>query len=165
MAKLRVGDTKSVDLTVTQKNLMDAITCTIEGEGAKYFSVDKSEIAISNDPATIKVTYTPDATIKANSKVAAQLVLTSGDVKTTVMLSGQSNTAVEEIAAVKLSIATAASMLYLHSDEARPVAIYTPDGKMVAQQLLSGDMEIALPTGVYFIQTDRETYRVYIPAI
>ena len=164
-AMIPVGDTKSVELTVTQKNLMNAITCTIEGEGAKYFSVDKSEIAISNDPATIKVTYTPDATIKANSKVAAQLVLTSGDVKTTVMLSGQSNTAVEDIAAVKLSIATAASMLYLHSDEARPVAIYTPDGKMVAQQLLSGDMEIALPTGVYFIQTDRETYRVYIPAI
>lgn len=164
-AMIPVGDTKSVELTVTQKNLMNAITCTIEGEGAKYFSVDKSEIAISNDPATIKVTYTPDATIKANSKVAAQLVLTSGDVKTKVMLSGQSNTAVEDIAAVKLSIATAASMLYLHSDEARPVAIYTPDGKMVAQQLLSGDMEIALPTGVYFIQTDRETYRVYIPAI
>ena len=164
-AMIPVGDTKSVELTVTQKNLMAAITCTIEGEGAKYFSVDKSEIAISNEPATIKVTYTPDATIKANSKVAAQLVLTSGDVKTKVMLSGQSNTAVEEIAAVKLSIATAAGMLYLHSDEARPVAIYTPAGKMVAQQLLSGDMEIALPTGVYFIQTDRETYRVYIPAI
>ncbi|WP_304287225.1 hypothetical protein [Porphyromonas uenonis] len=160
-----VGEHKSVDLIVTQKNLMSAITCTIEGEGAKYYSVDKSEIAISNEPATLKVTYTPDKTIAANAKATAQLVLTSGNVKTIVTLSGQTNTAVEEVAATKLSIATAAGTLYVHSDVARPVAIYTSAGEMVAQQLLSGDMEIALPTGVYFIQTARETYRVYIPAI
>ncbi len=160
-----VGEHKSVDLTVTQKNLMSAITCTIEGEGAKYYSVDKSEIAISNEPATLKVTYTPDKTIAANAKATAQLVLTSGDVKTIVTLSGQTNTAVEEIVATKLSIATVAGTLYVHSDVARPVAIYTSAGEMVAQQLLSGDMEIALPAGVYFIQTARETYRVYIPAI
>ncbi len=160
-----VGEHKSVDLTVTQKNLMSAITCTIEGEGAKYYSVDKSEIAISNEPATLKVTYTPDKTIAANAKATAQLVLTSGDVKTIVTLSGQTNTAIEEVAATKLSIATAAGTLYVHSDVARPVAIYTSAGEMVAQQLLSGDMEIALPAGVYFIQTARETYRVYIPAI
>ena len=160
-----VGEHKSVDLTVTQKNLMSAITCTIEGEGAKYYSVDKSEIAISNEPATLKVTYTPDKTIAANAKATAQLVLTSGDVKTIVTLSGQSNTAIEEVAAAKLSIATVAGTLYVHSDEARPVAIYTSAGEMVAQQLLSGDMELSLPTGIYFIQTDREAYRVYIPAI
>ena len=160
-----VGEHKSVDLTVTQKNLMSAITCTIEGEGAKYYSVDKSEIAISNEPATLKVTYTPDKTIAANAKATAQLVLTSGDVKTIVTLSGQSNTAIEEVAAAKLSIATVAGTLYVHSDEARPVAIYTSAGEMVAQQLLSGDMELSLPAGVYFIQTDREAYRVYIPAI
>ena len=160
-----VGEQKSVDLTVTQKNLMSAITCTIEGEGAKYYSVDKSEIAISNEPATLKVTYTPDKTIAANAKATAQLVLTSGDVKTIVTLSGQSNTAIEEVAAAKLSIATVAGTLYVHSDEARPVAIYTSAGEMVAQQLLSGDMELSLPTGIYFIQTDREAYRVYIPAI
>ena len=160
-----VGEHKSVDLTVTQKNLMSAITCTIEGEGAKYYSVDKSEIAVSNEPATLKVTYTPDKTIAANAKATAQLVLTSGDVKTIVTLSGQSNTAVEEVAAAKLSIATAAGTLYVHSTEARPVAIYTSAGEMVAQQLLSGDMELSLPAGVYFIQTDREAYRVYIPAI
>lgn len=160
-----VGEHKSVDLIVTQKNLMSAITCTIEGEGAKYYSVDKSEIAISNEPATLKVTYTPDKTIAANAKATAQLVLTSGDVKTIVTLSGQTNTAIEEVAATKLSIATAAGTLYVHSDVARPVAIYTSAGEMVAQQLLSGDMEIALPAGVYFIQTARETYRVYIPAI
>ena len=160
-----VGEHKSVDLTVTQKNLMDAITCTIEGEGAKYYSVDKSEIAVSNEPATLKVTYTPDKTIAANAKATAQLVLTSGDVKTIVTLSGQSNTAIEEVAAAKLSIATAAGTLYVHSDIARPVAIYTSAGEMVAQQLLSGDMELSLPAGVYFIQTDREAYRVYIPAI
>ena len=160
-----VGEHKSVDLTITQKNLMSAITCTIEGEGAKYYSVDKSEIAVSNEPATLKVTYTPDKTIAANAKATAQLVLTSGDVKTIVTLSGQSNTAVEEVAAAKLSIATAAGTLYVHSDEARPVAIYTSAGEMVAQQLLSGDMELSLPAGIYFIQTDRETYRVYIPAI
>lgn len=160
-----VGEHKSVDLTVTQKNLMSAITCTIEGEGAKYYSVDKSEIAISNEPATLKVTYTPDKTIAANAKATAQLVLTSGDVKTIVTLSGQTNTAVEEVAAAKLSIATAAGTLYVHSDVARPVAIYTSAGEMVAQQLLSGDMELSLPAGVYFIQTDREAYRVYIPAI
>lgn len=160
-----VGEHKSVDLTVTQKNLMSAITCTIEGEGAKYYSVDKSEIAVSNEPATLKVTYTPDKTIAANAKATAQLVLTSGDVKTIVTLSGQSNTAIEEVAAAKLSIATVAGTLYVHSDEARPVAIYTSAGEMVAQQLLSGDMEISLPAGIYFIQTDREAYRVYIPAI
>ena len=160
-----VGEHKSVDLTVTQKNLMDAITCTIEGEGAKYYSVDKSELAVSNEPATLKVTYTPDKTIAANAKATAQLVLTSGDVKTIVTLSGQSNTAVEKVAAAKLSIATAAGTLYVHSDEARPVAISTSAGEMVAQQLLSGDMELSLPAGVYFIQTDREAYRVYIPAI
>ena len=160
-----VGEHKSVDLTVTQKNLMSAITCTIEGEGAKYYSVDKSEIAISNEPATLKVTYTPDKTIAANAKATAQLVLTSGDVKTIVTLSGQSNTAVEKVAATKLSIATAAGTLYVHSNEARPVAIYTSAGEMVAQQLLSSDMELSLPAGIYFIQTDREAYRVYIPAI
>ena len=160
-----VGEHKSVDLTVTQKNLMSAITCTIEGEGAKYYSVDKSEIAVSNEPATLKVTYTPDKTIAANAKATAQLVLTSGDVKTIVTLSGQSNTAVEKVAATKLSIATAAGTLYVHSDIARPVAIYTSAGEMVAQQLLSGDMELSLPAGIYFIQTDREAYRVYIPAI
>ena len=160
-----VGEHKSVDLTVTQKNLMSAITCTIEGEGAKYYSVDKSEIAVSNEPATLKVTYTPDKTIAANAKATAQLVLTSGDVKTIVTLSGQSNTAIEEVAATKLSIATAAGTLYVHSDVARPVAIYTSAGEMVAQRILSGDMEISLPAGIYFIQTDRETYRVYIPAI
>ena len=160
-----VGEHKSVDLTVTQKNLTNAITCTIEGEGAKYYSVDKSEIAVSNEPATLKVTYTPDKTIAANAKATAQLVLTSGDVKTIVTLSGQSNTAIEEVAAAKLSIATAAGTLYVHSDVARPVAIYTSAGEMVAQRILSGDMEISLPAGIYFIQTDRETYRVYIPAI
>ena len=48
---------------------------------------------------------------------------------------------------------------------ARPVAIYTSAGEMVAQQLLSGDMELSLPAGIYIIQTDREAYRVYIPAI
>ena len=160
-----VGEHKSVDLTVTQKNLMSAITCTIEGEGAKYYSVDKSEIAVSNEPATLKVTYTPDKTIAANAKATAQLVLTSGDVKTIVTLSGQSNTAVEKVAATKLSIATVAGTLYVHSDIARPVAIYTSAGEMVAQQLLSGDMELSLPAGIYFIQTDREAYRVYIPAI
>lgn len=160
-----VGEHKSVDLTVTQKNLMSAITCTIEGEGAKYYSVDKSEIAVSNEPATLKVTYTPDKTIAANAKATAQLVLTSGDLKTIVTLSGQSNTAIEEVAAAKLSIATAAGTLYVHSDIARPVAIYTSAGEMVAQQLLSGDMELSLPAGIYFIQTDREAYRVYIPAI
>ena len=160
-----VGEHKSVDLIVTQKNLMSAITCTIEGEGAKYYSVDKSEIAVSNEPATLKVTYTPDKTIAANAKATAQLVLTSGDVKTIVTLSGQSNTAIEEVAAAKLSIATVAGTLYVHSDEARPVAIYTSAGEMVAQQLLSGDMELSLPAGIYFIQTDREAYRVYIPAI
>ena len=160
-----VGEHKSVDLTVTQKNLMDAITCTIEGEGAKYYSVDKSELAVSNEPTTLKVTYTPDKTIAANAKATAQLVLTSGDVKTIVTLSGQTNTAIEEVAAAKLSIATAAGTLYVHSDETRPVAIYTSAGEMVAQQLLSGNMELSLPAGVYFIQTDREAYRVYIPAI
>ncbi len=160
-----VGEHKSVDLTVTQKNLMDAITCTIEGEGAKYYSVDKSELAVSNEPATLKVTYTPDKTIAANAKATAQLVLTSGDVKTIVTLSGQTNTAIEVVAAAKLSIATAAGTLYVHSDMARPVAIYTSAGEMVAQQLLSSDMELSLPAGIYFIQTDRDAYRVYIPAI
>lgn len=160
-----VGEHKSVDLTVTQKNLMDAITCTIEGEGAKYYSVDKSELAVSNEPATLKVTYTPDKTIAANAKATAQLILTSGEVKTIVTLSGQTNTAIEEVAVAKLTIATAAGTLYVHSDMARPVAIYTSAGEMVAQQLLSGDIELSLPAGVYFIQTDREVYRVYIPAI
>lgn len=165
-AMIPVGKEKSAELTVTQKNLMAPIKCTIEGEGAKYYKVDKSEIAVSDEqPATLQITYTPDATIKPNAKVAAQLVLTSGEVKTIVTLSGQSDTAIEEITQSQLTIATATHTLSLTSAEPMSIAVYATTGELVAQQLVSGTVEITLPAGIYFIQSGLETYRVYVPGL
>lgn len=157
--KVNQGESKSEKLTLAPRGIDPNEMISIEvTEGKEYFSIDKSSISTTED-ATLTITFTPTATIKATR---GKLLVKCGDLEEVVTLEGSNATSNDAISINALSVITREGTLFIRSSKEGFVRIYTLDGKLMIQEFLDSEKRFNLLQGSYILFFEGETHKVII---
>lgn len=158
-AKVKEGETKTMNLEVSPKGLASDEMITVEvTEGKNNFTVDKSSIS-GKEATTLAVTFKPTSDIKA---MEGKLVLKSNDLEAVIILRGSNATGSDLVEASSLMILTREGELLLKSTTRGEVCIYDLSGSMLYREVLDGEGRFALESGSYIVSFEGHTHKVVI---
>lgn len=157
-AKVKEGETKTMNLEVAPKGLGDAMITVEVTEGQNNFSVDKSSIS-GKETSTLAITFKPTSDIKATT---GKLVLKAADLEEIIVLRGSNATGTDVVAKAQLTVIAREGELVLKSETRGEIRIYDLSGKMLYSETLEGEKSFALAAGSYVVSFNGATHKVVI---